>query len=181
MILNWETSGNGSGQRGLTINDDGFGLGGETAVGGDDRASFVSTGNEHLLYLWYISEQMGVLNNVLQVLDADVSANGGGRVPRDTQARRKASVEQDEKERQERNAFRVAIGNSLKSITYTTMLAELSKEEECIMTCTLALMEAEDKDDDRKRKLYEDKVNYHKNKAKEFVKELKKMRVTRDE
>jgi hypothetical protein len=49
------------------------------------------------------------------------------------------------------------------------------------MTCTLALMEAEDKNDDRKRKLYEDKVNYHKNKAKEFVKELKKMRVTRDE
>jgi hypothetical protein len=145
-------------------------------IEGDDRASFIAKGQEYLLYLWYMADKMGILNLVLQVLDSNVSADGD-RVPRDTQGvqqtRRKKN--EDEKEQQKRDEFRVSVGGSLKTIAMNTMIDALRKEEEFVLSCSEALMDAEDNNNERKRKLYEEKVKYHKGLVAGYRKKLATM------
>ena len=123
IISNWEASGNGAGQRAPA--DDQFGRYNPGTVGGDNRASFVNQRlghKHHHLYLWYLADKMGVLKNVLNIHSTEVAA-AGDRVHKDTQAVqqtcRKSSVD-DEKEKQERRAFRIAVGASLTAIAITT-------------------------------------------------------------
>jgi hypothetical protein len=72
----------------------------------------------------------------------------------------------------------LAVGTSLKSIAITSMQDALRKEEERVETCTLALMEADDKDDDRKRKFYSEKIKFHQARVDDYMNDLKKMRLT---
>jgi hypothetical protein len=164
----------------LTLGDEGFGRPIST-VNGDDRSSFINPDNghaNHLLYLWHIADKMQVLNNVLQVLDADVSADGS-RVPRDTSAvqnKRKAQLE--EKERQERKAFRVEVGTSLKSIAITTKQEALRKEQKTVHEMNLSLMEAQDAGDERKVKYYRRLVNFHVENVDKYTEQLNELEKT---
>jgi hypothetical protein len=131
----------------------------------------------HHLYLWYLADKMGVLKNVLNILSADVAADGD-RVHKDTQqvqnARRK--VQEDDKEKKERRAFRLAVGSSLASIAVTTKEEALRKEEDKVERFTLAVMQAEDEGNEKKRKFYETLVAHHGERVTEYVEEIAKMK-----
>jgi hypothetical protein len=126
IVTAWEQSGCGFGQQ--TLDNPEFGQAtDEMMESGDDRANFIrpSLGHRsHHLLLWELSNEVGCLHSILNVLDASVSLDGDS-VPTETvrvQKRRKHSI-LEEKERVEKRAFRLAVGESLAS------LAIASKEQ----------------------------------------------------
>jgi hypothetical protein len=74
IIFKWEQSGNGFGQR--DEDDEEFG---HFKIGkGDSRSSFVRESHgqkSHHLYLWHLSDTMGVLKNVLNVLSPEIAGD----------------------------------------------------------------------------------------------------------
>ena len=76
----WEASGNGFGQRQRNDNTFGhFSVEHEEQEDGDNRANFLRThlGHRlHHLYLWQIADKMGVLQDVLCVINAEVGGDG---------------------------------------------------------------------------------------------------------
>jgi hypothetical protein len=122
---------------------------------------------------------MGIVNNILQIIDTEVSADGG-RVPRDAasvqQPRCKNRESEDEKEIEKQDEFCLAIGGSLQTIALNTMINSLlRKEEEFLLTFTEALKDAEESKNDRKRRLYEEKVKFHKTLVNNYRKKLNQM------
>ena len=170
MITNWEASGNGAGQR--APDDDQFGQYDPGNVGGDNRASFINLRlghKHHHLYLWYLADKMGVLKNVLNILSTDVAADGD-RVHKDTssiqQARRRNN--EDEKEKLERRAFRMAVGSSLTAIAITAKQEALRKEEDKVERFTIAAMEADEENNEKKRKYYDNLASHHGERVSEY-------------
>jgi hypothetical protein len=119
MISNWEQSGNGFGMR----DQDDPKYGHFSNGYGDSRSDFVkeSLGQKaHHLYLWHLSDIMGVLKNVLNVLSKDVVADSE-RCPSGLALTQKKRSRPDEEgtdlaDRKELKIFRDDITGTLKDI-----------------------------------------------------------------
>jgi hypothetical protein len=125
LISRWERSGNGFGlQREEDDAEFGHVDAEDTFVDGDDRSRFIRPDlglKVHHLYLWHLSDKMGVLKNVLNVLSKEVAVDGDN-IPSglsQTQKKRKsppvASV-QDEESEQSKKHFRDGVLTSLKTL-----------------------------------------------------------------
>jgi len=82
---------------------------------------------EHLLYFWDLSEEEGVLSNMLNILAKDVAVDCHGNIAVDTsqvQNKRKKS-EEEKADLKERKAFRDSIGISMQSIAITQLKENL--------------------------------------------------------
>jgi hypothetical protein len=124
LISRWERSGNGFG---LQREEDDAAFGhvdaDDTFVDGDDRSRFIRPDQGlkvHHLYLWHLSDKMGVLKNVLNVLSKEVAVDGDN-IPSglsQTQKKRKsppASVPDEERE-EHKKQFRNGVLASLKNL-----------------------------------------------------------------
>lgn len=117
IISKWERSGNGFGQRDESNEDFGHVESGK----GDNRADFLrdSLGQKsHHLYLWHLSDIMGVLKNVLSVLSQDV-AGDSRHYPRDlasTQNKRSRAAGDDVVVEGKKQVFRDEITSTLREI-----------------------------------------------------------------
>jgi hypothetical protein len=117
IISKWERSGNGFGQR--DVEDPRFGH--FNAGKGDCRADFLKDAHgqrSHHLYLWHLSDTMGVLKNVLTVLSQEV-AGDSSRCPVDlslTQKKRGRDVEDLPVVEAKKQVFRDHIASTLKDI-----------------------------------------------------------------
>lgn len=130
IVRDWEKSGNGFGQRVHTEEEWGHFHGCYNMQDGDNRGSFLPndvSNREHLLYFWDLSEEEGVLGNMLNILAKDVAVDCHGNLTVDTsrvQHKRKRTI-QDEAEQSERKAFRDSLGSSMKSIAMTQLKENL--------------------------------------------------------
>jgi hypothetical protein len=121
---------------------------------------------------------MGVLSNVLNILNSESGADADN-VHTDTQrVQRKRKAEgEDKKEKAERRAFRIAVGGSLTALAITSKEEALRKEEDKVERLQLALMEAEAVGDARKTQFYTTNlVEHHGQRIGIFVKEIAKMK-----
>jgi hypothetical protein len=122
LINRWERSGNGFG---LQREEDDAAFGhveeDETFVDGDDRARFLKAElglKIHHLYLWHLSDKMGVLKNVLNVLSKEVAVDSDN-IPSGlslTQKKRKSAVSSDEEKEAHKKHYREGVLTSLKSL-----------------------------------------------------------------
>ena len=118
IISKWERSGNGFGQR--DVDDPRFGH--FNAGKGDCRADFVKDTHgqkSHHLYLWHLSDIMGVLKNVLTVLSQEV-AGDSSRCPVDLSLTQKKRARVDAEDpsvvEAKKQVFRDEISVALKDI-----------------------------------------------------------------
>jgi len=124
---------------------------------GDDRGSFLPndlSNREHLLYFWDISEEEGVLGNMLNMLAKDVAVDCHGNLTVDTsdvQHKRKKTV-QEETEQNERKTFRESIGNSMKSIAVTQLKENLRVTLETAAKCEVKALAEQN---ERVKEVYE--------------------------
>ena len=136
IVANWELSGNGLGQR--TEEDKGFGEFTDDHLDcedGDNRSTYIQIHKGHRfhhLYLWHLSDTMGVLNNVLNILSKEVGADSGN-VHIDTarvQRTRKRSNGDDEEEIADRCLFRKTLGVSMAQVAISQKEESIRREEE---------------------------------------------------
>lgn len=103
IVSDWEKSGNGFGQRARSDTSWGH-FSSEHMDYGDNRANFLRKdyyNKEYLLYFWHMSDQHGILSNMLNVLSKDVAVDCDGNLFLNTAAvqhRRKRTLEQEEDE-----------------------------------------------------------------------------------
>ena len=171
IVTGWEQSGNGFGQRNRHDNAFGhFSVEHENHEDGDNRASYIRThlGHRvHHLYLWQISDKMGILQDVLCVLNADVGGDGDN-INTDT-----AQEREDDEERTERKRFRNTVGSALSAIALSTTHETLQKEEDKVLQLRLEMRRATNEED---REFYVKLIEHHLNKITELTKEVKNMR-----
>ena len=182
---NWEASGNGFGMR--ELNEDGFGhLDDQHYTDGDNRSSFIipHLGHQvHHLYIWHISDTMGILSDVLNVLSKDVRADSDY-VHTDTavvqRKRKKEASEEEAKaeraERKDRKQFRNAIGNSMTYLAISDLRRDLRKEEDKVEKYELWEMEAREEGHDEKLKYYKKKAGYHRSRCAQIHMDINEMR-----
>ena len=120
---------------------------------------------------------MGVLKNVLNILSTDVAANRDN-VHKDTSAVQQACHQnnEDDKEKQERRAFRVAVGTSLTAIAITAKQKGLRKEEDKVERFTIAAMQAEGDNNEEKHKYYDNLASHHGERVSKYLEEIAKMK-----
>jgi hypothetical protein len=121
VVYRWEQSGKGFRQR----DEDNKEFGHYVSGRGDSRASFLKASNgqrTHHLYLWNCSDEMGVLNNFLNVLSQEV-AGDSDQCPTglaSTQQKRRSGPEADDtltvEEKRQKQVFRNNISATLHSI-----------------------------------------------------------------
>lgn len=130
----------------------------------------------HHLYLWHISDKMGVLKHVLHVLSTDVACDGDIPHQSTQQVQQSRRNKDDEHERRERKAFRVAVGSSLGALAIAAKEKALRREEDKVERFLLSAMEAEDAGDERKTKFYEANANKHRKRVSQYIKEIDAMK-----
>ena len=172
MISAWETSGNGFGQRSREDHEFGHFDPEEQTENGDNRANFVQPHlgqRVHHLYLWYLADKMGVLKNVLNILSADVGADGDN-VRTDTAEvhNRRRRRETEENEREDRKQFRQAIGASLTALAktnqhmaITSKESSLREEEAIVLKLKLDRIRAAEDDNSARMHLLDDLIDHH--------------------
>jgi hypothetical protein len=180
IVTRWETSGNGTGQaREESSKDYGSFIRSVAAIDGDNRAEFVNKDHGHKihhLYLWHVSDKMGVLKHVLCVLSNDVACDGDiahRSTQQVQQARRKPD---DEEEKKEAKSFRVAVSASLSNLAISTKEEGLAREENKVERLSLALMEAEEAGDDSKVQFYSKLVDHHGARVAQYMEEIVAMK-----
>jgi hypothetical protein len=181
IITNWEASGNGAGQRSPRDKKFGRFSSDEAGVDSDNRASFVrcSVGHRvHHLYLWHLADKMGVLQNVLSILSPDVSSDGSVAHPTTQQVQQpcRKNNKEDEQEKKDRRAFCVAVGASLTSLAITSKEDSLRHKEDKVERFTVAAKEAEENNDERKRKYYQNLADHHASRVSEYEEEIVAMK-----
>jgi 5'-deoxynucleotidase YfbR-like HD superfamily hydrolase len=130
----------------------------------------------HHLYLWYLADKMGVLSNVLNMLNAEAGADTDN-VHTDAQRVQKCRRNGDDKEEKaEQRAFRLAVGGSLHTLATTMAITSkeesLRKEEDKLERFQLAYMEAEACADTKKMEYYGQLIECHGRKVKVFISEI---------
>jgi hypothetical protein len=145
-------------------------------MNGDNRASFINdkVGHRvHHLYLWYLADKMGVLSNVLNVLSAEAGADGDN-VHTDTQkVQRKCKSDSDEKkDKEDKRAFREAVGSSLAFLAITGKQDSMRKEEDKIERLQMALFDAETARDERKVAYYSKLLDFSSERIQQYIVEL---------
>jgi hypothetical protein len=162
------------------LGNDGYGsFDPNTAVNGDNRADFIiaSQGHRvHHLYLWYLADKMGVLANVLNMLNAEAGTDTEN-IHTDTQRVQKCHRDgHDKEEKAKQRAFRLAVGGSLHTLATTIAITSkeesLRKEEDKLERFQLAYMEAEACVDTRKIEYYGMMIDRHRKKIKAFISEI---------
>ena len=162
---------------------------------GDNRANFIQQHlghREHHLYLWALTDEMGVLTRVLNTLSVDVGADSD-QVHADTaqvQNKRKRSVDEDPEEKQERRTFRLSVGSALKDIAHSSkaelvattqtaiaaMQHSLREEETKLERAELFKMEAEDDKDGKRTQYYDRMIRRHENRVHDMEVEMLTMK-----
>jgi len=192
--LNWETSGNGFGQREEGSDEFGHFSGDHlTLITGDNRSGFIQEAKGHgvhHLFLWHLADSMGILSNVLNVMSPEVSASSEN-IPAETAAvqrprKRRLSAadeaaEKTNKRREDarRESFQVGVVASLSCISISQVQEQISRKEACIREFRLALLEPRMSND--KRELYNELIEHHQNKVAKFELDVKEMRVGANE
>jgi hypothetical protein len=114
LIADWETSGNGDGQR--REGDPDFGHVGETTLMDDDRANFLRGNKQHLLYFWHVMDTCDLLPNTLTILPNEFSASSGGipmtREPTGDPPSNKKNKREREEQQTEENQFKRHVSES---------------------------------------------------------------------
>ena len=154
----------------------------EAGLAGDIRASFLNPtmGHKvHHLYLWYLADKMGVLQNVLNVLSSEVASDGDN-IHATTQnvqhPQRSKLTQDDEHKKKEHRAFRIAVGSSLTAIAITSKEEALRRKEDKVERFTVKSMEAEEDGNDRKQKYYEGLAEHHSRRVAEYMEEIEDMK-----
>ena len=184
IIANWEQSGNGFGQR--EAGDEEYGhFGNENRqADGDNRASFIQSQlghKSHHLFLWHLSDKMGILNDVLNTLSPEVAADSDN-VRTDTsqvQNKRKRPGD-DEEEKKHKRSFREKVGSSLAHIALNDKMKELRLDEEKLDRYELAIFDLEDEEgevsDVRKEQFYRTRINFLTDRIHTHQQDINKMR-----
>jgi len=134
IIANWEQSGNGFGQR--DAGDEKYGHFGNKnrQADGDNHTNFIQSQlshKSHHLFLWHLSDKMGILNDVLHTLSPEVAADSDN-VRTDTlqvQNKRKRPGD-DEEEKKHKRSFREKVRSSLAYVALNDKMKELRLVEE---------------------------------------------------
>ncbi|CAB9513659.1 unknown protein [Seminavis robusta] len=127
IIMDWERSGNGFGQRDQKDKSWGhFSPDHLNLEAGDNRASFIRPALGHRLYhlyLWHLADKEGILMHVLNVLAKDVGGDSDN-IPGGTSQvqRRRKRIDEGKEETKRRNNFRTAVSSSLKDIAVSNRL-----------------------------------------------------------
>lgn len=129
---------------------------------------------------------MGVLSNVLNVLSADVGADGTN-VQTNTSRHRKRQRNEDESEKVERKAFRDAVGDSLLALANTNKIIARVNKSRALNQTIAEKMSARSLEEDKVVKyqvnsmdaaneqiktFYEDLVNVHAERIQELTDEI---------
>ncbi|CAB9524385.1 unknown protein [Seminavis robusta] len=183
IILDWELSGNGFGQREEGHEDWGhFSSEHYSLSNGDNRANFVKVHKGqrfHHLYLWHLADTMGILSNVLNVLSKNVSADGNNTPATAVTRRRRKAAELKEEERQQKKHFREMVGTSLSALAISSKEENIRIEEDKIEKYVFAQLEARldgSLAGRRKSRLYGQMIAHHKRKSAQLGKELRSMK-----
>jgi 5'-deoxynucleotidase YfbR-like HD superfamily hydrolase len=123
---------------------------------------------------------MGVLLNVLNMLNAEAGADTEN-IHTNTQRVQKRRRDGDDKEEKaERRAFRLAVGGSLHTLATTMGITSkeesLCKEEDKLERFQLAYMEAEACADTKKMEYYGMMIDRHGKKIRAFISEINKLK-----
>jgi len=124
---------------------------------GDNQANFVRSElghRPHHLFLWHLSDVMGVLSRVLNVISPEVAANCEN-VALDVQqvqrssTKRRRDADKEEKKRsamkqKHKEAFRIGLVASLTSISMSQVSDRIMKEEDNVRKFKFQLIKAED-------------------------------------
>ena len=120
IIVKWERSGSGFGQR--HQQDDDFGhLVNERLEDGDDRANYLGNYHDHLLYAWHILDINQMLTRTVAILDSTVSASSAESVPEVFNSARKRKKDQNTDD---------IISKHLESISKASLLEQLGNTEQ---------------------------------------------------
>ena len=187
MITAWEASGNGFGQR--TNNDSQFGHFdlAEQTENGDNRGNFVQSHlgqRVHHLYLWHLTDKMGVLQNVLNILSSDVGADGDNvRTNSSEVQNRRRRRDEEETERAERKQFRLTVGASLTQLAKTNQhMASTAKEssireeEGTLLKMKVDRLKAIAENDRARVSLYDELIDHHQARIYNYCEELTAMK-----
>lgn len=138
IIPNWEQSGKGFGAE-RSVKDVNHGRITEEIIHehGDRRANFLSGFKSHVLYYWDICDNQGILQNVLSVLDENVSADSDkpAATTAVVQSKRKKKgkseddIKEQSKERLERKKLRKVMSTAMHSLAHTSLATELRETE----------------------------------------------------
>ena len=151
---------------------------------GDNRGSFIIShmGHRiHHLYLWHLSDKMGVLSNVLSKLSPIVAADSA-KVASDTaQVQRprntKRSSAEDGKlqhlERQQKSHFQSVVGSALSYLAITEKENNLRKEKKLVTEMKLGMLDAKS---EAHRAYYEELYDHHVGMVGQYQEELDEMK-----
>ena len=120
---------------------------------GDNRSAFIQLHlghRPHHLMLWHWADEMGVLSNCINVLSAEVGADGDN-VHVDTakvQKKRSREVE-DKDDREEKKAFRNTLGDAITGLASSTRLLAKTKKVEAIQNLIAQKTSARALDEDK--------------------------------
>ena len=139
MISDWETSGNGCGQRAQELQQFGHISSDqqwlaprgseEVFVDGDNRRSFLNGKGSHLLYLWQLFDDFDLLHYTMSVIPASYGAsNNGVAAMQGAGAVASARRETEQKETEEHNIHQKKIGVSFSSLAASNDRLAASQE-----------------------------------------------------
>lgn len=179
-IANWESSGNGLGQR--QIGDDGCGhFSQESASDGDNHASFILQHmghRNHHLYLWHLADKMGILDEVLNTLSYEVAVDSDNvRTNTAEVVTKRKRITEDEEEKTHKKNFREKVGASLSYIALNDKSKELQMDEEKLDKHELILLELDDEFVDvRKEQFCRMRIDYLRERIHQHHEDIKRMR-----
>ena len=182
IIADWEKSGNGFGQRNCSDDKD-YGHFTDEHLQleeGDNRMNFVKTHlgqRSHHAYFWDISEEVGVLDNVLNVLSDDVAADCDN-VPSGTATvqNKRRKIDLEAKEEADMN-LRIRVQQSLDSIAVSTKEDFYWRQEKTLNSYCLHLLEAEHEGNTVRAKFYKKMVKDARKKVQQTLAELTKLKM----
>jgi alkanesulfonate monooxygenase SsuD/methylene tetrahydromethanopterin reductase-like flavin-dependent oxidoreductase (luciferase family) len=125
---------------------------------------------------------MGILQNILNVLSPAVASDSDNvhHNTQQVQQPRKKNAQEDEQEKKDRRAFRIAVGTSLSTIAVTAKEEAIAREEDKVNKYRVLAMDAEDNGNERKRKYYEDLADHHGNCVAEYLEEIALMKSNKE-
>jgi hypothetical protein len=128
LISDWDTSGNGGGNRAETDKDFGHSISEGTLVD-DDRKYFSKESQPHLLlYLWHVMDELQLLQSTLTVIPKPMAASSESIPESQLSAKKRRILEKQAQDKDEK--FKEAVANSFKSLSKNQAAVTMTRAHE---------------------------------------------------